>query len=169
MRCQTDWNVVGYLRPVWLWHVATETWLNVSFWSILIYCIPVSCENSLEIRWNKGVNTWCHYPYTLQPSVSLLGPPGPFYVDTSCVFEHLSWDKVCSRLGAFSSEVGDSSASLYFSNHSSPLCDVLAECLTLLWCSFFHAIHKASLSHYVKITHGIKKIEMRIIYFFITI
>ncbi|XP_055084537.1 period circadian protein homolog 2 isoform X2 [Periophthalmus magnuspinnatus] len=41
-----------------------------------------------------------------QPSLSLLGPPGPlFYVDTSCVCERLSWDKLCSRLGALSYEI----------------------------------------------------------------
>ncbi|XP_072297588.1 period circadian protein homolog 2 [Eucyclogobius newberryi] len=41
-----------------------------------------------------------------QPSLSLLGPPGPlFYEDTSSVCERLSWDKLCSRLGAFRYEI----------------------------------------------------------------
>ncbi|XP_041805937.1 period circadian protein homolog 2 isoform X2 [Chelmon rostratus] len=40
-----------------------------------------------------------------QPSLSLLGPPGPLYCEgTSCVCERLSWDKVCSRLRAYSKE-----------------------------------------------------------------
>ncbi|KAM9844851.1 period circadian protein homolog 2 [Aulostomus maculatus] len=40
-----------------------------------------------------------------QPSLSLLGPPGPlYYEDTSCVCERLSWDKVFSRLRACSKE-----------------------------------------------------------------
>ncbi|XP_026168761.1 period circadian protein homolog 2 isoform X3 [Mastacembelus armatus] len=40
-----------------------------------------------------------------QPSLSFLGPPGPLYCeDTSCVCEHLSWEKVCSRLRAYSKE-----------------------------------------------------------------
>ncbi|XP_041658479.1 period circadian protein homolog 2 isoform X2 [Cheilinus undulatus] len=38
-----------------------------------------------------------------QPSLSLLGPPGPLYSEgTPCVCELLSWDKVCSRLRACS-------------------------------------------------------------------
>ncbi|XP_017278031.1 period circadian protein homolog 2 isoform X2 [Kryptolebias marmoratus] len=38
-----------------------------------------------------------------QPSLSLLGPPGPLYFKpTSCVCEGLSWDKVWSRPGACS-------------------------------------------------------------------
>ncbi|XP_068594052.1 period circadian protein homolog 2 isoform X1 [Cebidichthys violaceus] len=38
-----------------------------------------------------------------QPSISLLGPPGPLYREGSpCVRERLSWDKVCSRLRACS-------------------------------------------------------------------
>ncbi|XP_008292730.1 period circadian protein homolog 2 isoform X3 [Stegastes partitus] len=40
-----------------------------------------------------------------QPSLSLLGPPGPLYFGgTPCVCERLSWDKVCSRLRAGSKE-----------------------------------------------------------------
>ncbi|XP_006786546.1 period circadian protein homolog 2 isoform X2 [Neolamprologus brichardi] len=40
-----------------------------------------------------------------QPSLSLLGPPGPLYFGgTACFCERLSWDKVCSRLSAFSNE-----------------------------------------------------------------
>ncbi|XP_056247186.1 period circadian protein homolog 2 isoform X3 [Seriola aureovittata] len=40
-----------------------------------------------------------------QPSLSLLGPPGPLYCEgTPCVCERLSWDKVCSRLRAYSKE-----------------------------------------------------------------
>nr|XP_046263873.1 period circadian protein homolog 2 isoform X2 [Scatophagus argus] len=40
-----------------------------------------------------------------QPSLSLLGPPGPLYCEgTSCVCERLSWDKVFSRLRACSKE-----------------------------------------------------------------
>ncbi|XP_067330874.1 period circadian protein homolog 2 isoform X2 [Channa argus] len=40
-----------------------------------------------------------------QPSLSLLGPPGPLYYEgTPCVCGHLSWDKVCSRLRAYSKE-----------------------------------------------------------------
>ncbi|GAA6234465.1 period circadian protein homolog 2-like isoform X1 [Lates japonicus] len=40
-----------------------------------------------------------------QPSLSLLGPPGPLYFEgTPCVCERLSWDKVCSRLRAYSKE-----------------------------------------------------------------
>ncbi|XP_061588287.1 period circadian protein homolog 2 isoform X2 [Cololabis saira] len=36
-----------------------------------------------------------------QPFLSLLGPPGPLYFEsTPCVCERLSWDKVWSRLGA---------------------------------------------------------------------
>ncbi|CAL1579653.1 unnamed protein product [Knipowitschia caucasica] len=35
----------------------------------------------------------------VQPSLSLLGPPGP------CVYERLSWDKLCSRLEASSCEI----------------------------------------------------------------
>ncbi|XP_042352927.1 period circadian protein homolog 2 isoform X2 [Plectropomus leopardus] len=40
-----------------------------------------------------------------QPSLSLLGPPGPLYCEGSpCVCERFSWDKVCSRLRACSKE-----------------------------------------------------------------
>nr|XP_015812393.2 period circadian protein homolog 2 isoform X2 [Nothobranchius furzeri] len=40
-----------------------------------------------------------------QPSLSLLGPPGPLYFKpTSSVCEGLSWDKVWSRVGAFSKQ-----------------------------------------------------------------
>ncbi|XP_028988107.1 period circadian protein homolog 2 isoform X2 [Betta splendens] len=40
-----------------------------------------------------------------QPSLILLGPPGPLYFEgTPCVCERLSWDKVCSRLRAYSNE-----------------------------------------------------------------
>ncbi|XP_028283925.1 period circadian protein homolog 2 isoform X3 [Parambassis ranga] len=40
-----------------------------------------------------------------QPSLSLLGPPGPLYFEsTPCLCEGLSWDKVCSRLRAYSKE-----------------------------------------------------------------
>uniref|UniRef100_A0A3P9M6W9 Period circadian protein homolog 2 n=1 Tax=Oryzias latipes TaxID=8090 RepID=A0A3P9M6W9_ORYLA len=40
-----------------------------------------------------------------QPSLSLLGPPGPLYFEgTSSVYERLSWDKVWSRLWAWSDE-----------------------------------------------------------------
>ncbi|XP_069548080.1 period circadian protein homolog 2 isoform X1 [Brachyistius frenatus] len=50
-----------------------------------------------------------------QPSLSLLGPPGPLYFEgTPCVCERLSWDKVCSRLRACSRETssrGDSNNS----------------------------------------------------------
>ncbi|XP_029688190.1 period circadian protein homolog 2-like isoform X3 [Takifugu rubripes] len=43
-----------------------------------------------------------------QPSLSLLGPPGPLYCeDTSCVCEHLSWDKVFSLLRKEASSRGD--------------------------------------------------------------
>ncbi|KAM6918615.1 period circadian protein homolog 2 [Xenentodon cancila] len=40
-----------------------------------------------------------------QPFLSLLGPPGPLYFEsTPCVCERLSWDKVWSRLGAYGKE-----------------------------------------------------------------
>ncbi|XP_040000610.1 period circadian protein homolog 2 isoform X2 [Xiphias gladius] len=40
-----------------------------------------------------------------QPSLSLLGPPGPLYCEgTPCVCERFSWDKVFSRLRAYSKE-----------------------------------------------------------------
>ncbi|XP_034558625.1 period circadian protein homolog 2 isoform X2 [Notolabrus celidotus] len=40
-----------------------------------------------------------------QPSLSLLGPPGPLYYEgTPSVCERLSWDKVCSRLRACNKE-----------------------------------------------------------------
>ncbi|KAM3604853.1 uncharacterized protein V6R79_017132 [Siganus canaliculatus] len=40
-----------------------------------------------------------------QPSLNLLGPPGPLYYEgTSCVRERLSWEKVFSRLRACSKE-----------------------------------------------------------------
>ncbi|CAJ1072275.1 period circadian protein homolog 2 isoform X5 [Xyrichtys novacula] len=40
-----------------------------------------------------------------QPSLSLLGPPGPLYYEgTPCVCERFSWDKVCSRLRAYNKE-----------------------------------------------------------------
>nr|XP_020451462.1 period circadian protein homolog 2-like isoform X2 [Monopterus albus] len=40
-----------------------------------------------------------------QPSLSLLGPPGPLYCEgMPCACERLSWDKVCSRLRACSKE-----------------------------------------------------------------
>ncbi|KAK9539242.1 hypothetical protein VZT92_004359 [Zoarces viviparus] len=50
-----------------------------------------------------------------QLSISLLPPPGPLYLEGSpCGREHLSWDKVCSRLRACSKEAssrGDGSNS----------------------------------------------------------
>ncbi|XP_026229921.1 period circadian protein homolog 2 isoform X3 [Anabas testudineus] len=40
-----------------------------------------------------------------QPSLSLLGPPGPLYCEgTPCVCDRLSWDKVFSRLSSYSEE-----------------------------------------------------------------
>ncbi|XP_071781201.1 period circadian protein homolog 2 isoform X6 [Centroberyx gerrardi] len=40
-----------------------------------------------------------------QPSLNLPGPPGPLYSEgTPCVCERLYWDKVCSRLRAYSKE-----------------------------------------------------------------
>ncbi|XP_035491009.2 period circadian protein homolog 2 isoform X2 [Scophthalmus maximus] len=40
-----------------------------------------------------------------KPSLNVPGPPGPLYCEgTSCVCGRLSWDKVCSRLSAYSKE-----------------------------------------------------------------
>ncbi|XP_034468329.1 period circadian protein homolog 2 isoform X4 [Hippoglossus hippoglossus] len=51
-----------------------------------------------------------------KPSLSLLGPPGPLFCEcTCCACERLSWDKVFSRLRAYSNEVGDSTENLYTS------------------------------------------------------
>ncbi|XP_051257713.1 period circadian protein homolog 2 isoform X2 [Dicentrarchus labrax] len=66
-----------------------------------------------------------------QPSLSLLGPPGPLYCEgTPCVCERLSWDKVCSRLRACSKEAssrGDGNNSDVNSSSSDMLDIILHE------------------------------------------
>ncbi|XP_018532149.1 period circadian protein homolog 2 isoform X2 [Lates calcarifer] len=66
-----------------------------------------------------------------QPSLSLLGPPGPLYCEgTPCVCERLSWDKVCSRLRAYSKEAssrGDGNNSDANSSSSNMLDIILHE------------------------------------------
>ncbi|XP_070829845.1 period circadian protein homolog 2 isoform X2 [Chaetodon trifascialis] len=66
-----------------------------------------------------------------QPSLSLLGPPGPLYYEgTSCVCERLSWDKVFSRLRACSKETssrGDGNNSDINSSSSDMLDIILHE------------------------------------------
>ncbi|XP_022058826.2 period circadian protein homolog 2 isoform X1 [Acanthochromis polyacanthus] len=66
-----------------------------------------------------------------QPSLSLLGPPGPLYFGgTPCVCERLSWDKVCSRLRACSKETssrGDGNNSDANSSSSDMLDIILQE------------------------------------------
>ncbi|XP_070775653.1 period circadian protein homolog 2 [Enoplosus armatus] len=57
-------------------------------------------------EWEKGASgNQAKERELKQPSLSLLGPPGPLYCEgTPCVCERLSWDKVCSRLRACSKE-----------------------------------------------------------------
>ncbi|XP_035526407.1 period circadian protein homolog 2 isoform X3 [Morone saxatilis] len=66
-----------------------------------------------------------------QPSLSLLGPPGPLYCEgTPYVCERLSWDKVCSRLRACSKEAssrGDGNNSDVNSSSSDMLDIILHE------------------------------------------
>ncbi|XP_070701810.1 period circadian protein homolog 2 isoform X2 [Pempheris klunzingeri] len=66
-----------------------------------------------------------------QPSLSLLGPPGPLYCEgTPCVCRRLSWDKVCSRLRAYSKEAssrGDGNNSDVNSSSSDMLDIILHE------------------------------------------
>ncbi|XP_047445193.1 period circadian protein homolog 2 isoform X3 [Mugil cephalus] len=66
-----------------------------------------------------------------QPSLNLLGPPGPLYFEvTSCVCERLSWDKVCSRLRAYTKETssrGDGNNSDANSSSSDMLDIILQE------------------------------------------
>ncbi|KAM9350089.1 period circadian protein homolog 2 [Symphorus nematophorus] len=66
-----------------------------------------------------------------QPSLSLLGPPGPLYFEgTPCFCERLSWDKVCSRLRACSKEAssrGDGNNSDVNSSSSDMLDIILHE------------------------------------------
>ncbi|XP_074544394.1 period circadian protein homolog 2 isoform X2 [Halichoeres trimaculatus] len=66
-----------------------------------------------------------------QPSLSLLGPPGPLYYEgTPCVCERLSWDKVCSRLRACNKEAssrGDGNNSDVNSSSSDMLDIILHE------------------------------------------
>ncbi|KAF7664868.1 hypothetical protein LDENG_00163160 [Lucifuga dentata] len=66
-----------------------------------------------------------------QPSLSLLGPPGPLYYDgTSSIYERLSWDKVLSRLRACDKEAsspGDGNNSDANSSSSDMLSIILHE------------------------------------------
>ncbi|KAM6989306.1 period circadian protein homolog 2 [Tautogolabrus adspersus] len=66
-----------------------------------------------------------------QPSVSLLGPPGPLHYEvTPSVCERLSWDKVCSRLSSCSKEAssrGDGNNSDVNSSSSDMLDIILHE------------------------------------------
>ncbi|XP_024128914.1 period circadian protein homolog 2 isoform X1 [Oryzias melastigma] len=66
-----------------------------------------------------------------QPSLNLLGPPGPLYFEgTSRVYERLSWDKVWSRLGAWRNERssrGDDNNSDAISSSSDMLDIILQE------------------------------------------
>ncbi|XP_047224673.1 period circadian protein homolog 2 isoform X3 [Girardinichthys multiradiatus] len=63
-----------------------------------------------------------------QPSLSLLGPPGPLYFQpTSCVCERLSWDKVWSRLGACNKERSDESNNSDVISTSSDMLDLILQ------------------------------------------
>ncbi|XP_014880303.1 period circadian protein homolog 2-like isoform X1 [Poecilia latipinna] len=63
-----------------------------------------------------------------EPSLSLLGPPGPLYFQpTSCVCERLSWDKVWSRLGAGSKERSDEGNNSDVISTSSDMLDIILQ------------------------------------------
>ncbi|MEQ2290125.1 hypothetical protein AMECASPLE_000300 [Ameca splendens] len=63
-----------------------------------------------------------------QPSLSLLGPPGPLYFQpTSCVCERLSWDKVWSRLGACNKERSDEGNNSDVISTSSDMLDLILQ------------------------------------------
>ncbi|XP_043989696.1 period circadian protein homolog 2 isoform X1 [Gambusia affinis] len=63
-----------------------------------------------------------------EPSLSLLGPPGPLYFQpTSCVCERLSWDKVWSRLGAGSRERSDEGNNSDVISTSSDMLDIILQ------------------------------------------
>ncbi|XP_032421488.1 period circadian protein homolog 2 isoform X3 [Xiphophorus hellerii] len=63
-----------------------------------------------------------------EPSLSLLGPPGPLYFQpTSCVCERLSWDKVWSRLGSGSNERSDEGNNSDVISTSSDMLDIILQ------------------------------------------
>ncbi|XP_015227961.1 PREDICTED: period circadian protein homolog 2-like isoform X3 [Cyprinodon variegatus] len=63
-----------------------------------------------------------------EPSLSLLGPPGPLYFQpTSCVCERLSWDKVWSRLGACSKERSEEGNNSDVISTSSDMLDIILQ------------------------------------------